>query len=523
MATTIKKLFHGKDTPPPPYATSSFSAILRATPPKPENSPRILIIGAGSRGRSYARSIATATNGTVVGVAEPDGYKRRMLVQEYNISSELVFASWTELVGEHKGLVMGRVDGVCVCTLDETHEEILLAIRPLNLHILCEKPLGTTLESCVRIADTISDPDLPPVLLAVGHVLRYSPHNILMKKLVCEDKVLGEIVNVNHTEPVGWYHFAHSYVRGNWRRKETAAPSLLTKCCHDIDLLLWLLCSPTATATPHLPSTVSSSGSLVHFRRTQKPAKAGNATNCLSCPADLDCIFSAKKIYVEKNLKKMNLGWPVKIVVPDIEEANNMDAAEAMLSLKLGEDYGSEGTMVDGEQKSYYGRCVYEANNNVVDNQVVTISWDDDTSASPSNTPAGGRGAKTATLTMVAFSEKICERFTRIYGTKGELEADSNQIKTYDFETGVKKTWMPNLDMLSGHGGGDSGLARAFVDAIGRVKNEEWAVDKVQKEVVGVTIEEVLRSHAAVFWAEEARVSRQMLEWGEWWSQNVRS
>jgi len=63
------------------------------------------------------------------------------------------------------------------------------------------------------MVNTISDPGLPPILLAVGHVLRYSPHNILMKKLVCEDKLLGEIVNVNHIEPVGWYHFAHSYVR----------------------------------------------------------------------------------------------------------------------------------------------------------------------------------------------------------------------------------------------------------------------------------------------------------------------
>jgi len=262
----------------------------------------------------------------------------------------------------------------------------------------------------------------------------------------------------------------------------------------------------------------------VHFRRTRKPAKAGNSTNCLTCPADPDCIFSARKIYVEKNLKKMNMGWPVKIVVPDIEEANNMDAAEAMLTQKLGEDYGSEGTMVDGEQKSYYGRCVYEAGNNVVDNQVVTISWDDDdTSTSPCGALAEGRGAKTATLTMVAFSENICERFTRIYGTKGELEADSNQIKIYDFETGVKKTWAPSIDMLSGHGGGDNGLAGAFVDAIDKVKNEEWAVGKAQEEIVGVTIEEVLRSHAAVFWAEEARVNRQVLEWGEWWTRNVRS
>ncbi|PWW79710.1 NAD(P)-binding protein [Tuber magnatum] len=524
MTTAIKKLFSAKDTSSTPHETSSFRVVPRATPPKPVNSPRILIIGAGSRGHAYARSITTATNGTVVGVAEPDEYKRRSMVQKYNISDELAFTSWTELVGERKGLVTSRVDGVCVCTLDETHEEIVLAIRPLNLHILCEKPLSTTLESCVRMANTISDPDLPPVLLAIGHVLRYSPHNILMKKLVCEDKLIGEIVNVNHTEPVGWYHFAHSYVRGNWRRKETAAPSLLTKCCHDIDLLFWLLCSPTATTTPHLPSTVSSSGSLVHFRRTRKPAKAGNATNCLSCPAEPDCVFSARKIYVEKNLKKMNMGWPVKIVVPDIEEASNMDAAEAMLTQKLGEDYGSEGAIVDGEQKSYYGRCVYETDNNVVDNQVVTISWeDDDTSISPSGASEEGRGAKTATLTMVAFSEKICERFTRIYGTRGELEADSCQIKIYDFETGVRKTWVPSIDMLSGHGGGDNGLARAFVDAINKVKNEEWAVDKAQKEVIGVTAEEVLRSHAAVFWAEEARVNRQMLEWGEWWAQNVRS
>jgi len=123
MATLIKKLFPGKDLSAP-HEASSFTVMPRAAPPKPENSPRILIIGAGSRGRAYARSIVTATNGTIVGVAEPDEYKRRRFVQECNIPDELVFTSWMELVGEHKGLVMSRVDGVCVCTLDETHEEV---------------------------------------------------------------------------------------------------------------------------------------------------------------------------------------------------------------------------------------------------------------------------------------------------------------------------------------------------------------------------------------------------------------
>jgi len=123
MTTVIKKLLPGKDLSAP-HEASSFRVIPRTAPPKPDNSPRILIIGAGSRGRAYARSIVTATNGTVVGVAEPDEYKRRRLVQECNIPDELVFTSWAELVGEHKGLVMSRVDGVCVCTLDETHEEV---------------------------------------------------------------------------------------------------------------------------------------------------------------------------------------------------------------------------------------------------------------------------------------------------------------------------------------------------------------------------------------------------------------
>ena len=44
-------------------------------------------------------------------------------------------------------------------------------------------------------------------------MLRYSPHNALLHQLVVADKAVGDIVNINHTEPVGYWHFAHSYVR----------------------------------------------------------------------------------------------------------------------------------------------------------------------------------------------------------------------------------------------------------------------------------------------------------------------
>lgn len=197
-----------------------------------------------------------------------------------------------------------------------------------------------------------------------------------------------------------------------------------------------------------------------------------------------------------------------------------------MLVEKLSNDYSRDEEQIDeaGQQKSFYGRCVYAAGNDVVDNQVVTMSWEDDFLPSQSSTGeliTEGRGAKTATLTMIAFSEKICERFTRIYGTRGELQADSNTIKIYDFETEETKVWRPEVDLFSGHGGGDAGLATAFVNAIDKVKNRGWTVEKAQKEVIKVTPEEILRSHAAVFLAEDARTGKKVIEWGDWWKTNV--
>lgn len=149
------------------------------------------------------------------------------------------------------------------------------------------------------------------------------------------------------------------------------------------------------------------------------------------------------------------------------------------------------------------------------------MTWEDDPQSVTGRVVMEGRGAKTATLTMIAFSQRICERFTRIYGTRGELEADSNSIKVYDFETEKTKVYRPEIDLQSGHGGGDNGLARAFVDSIDKVKNGGWNVERAQKEIIKCTPEEVLRSHAAVFWAEEARLMKEVISWEDWWKQNV--
>jgi hypothetical protein len=328
-------------------------------------------------------------------------------------------------------------------------------------------------------------------------------------------------------------HFGHSYVRGNWRRESTTAPSLLTKSCHDIDFLLWLLCSPLTTSSkatepPHFPTSVTSSGSLNMFRKARKPLAAGPATNCLSCPIEPTCKHSAKSIYVDKHFEVRDLGWPVKIAVPEIEdiwEKQGKNVARKKLLDVLEKDYTADTLDEDVKAKPWFGRCVFESDNDVCDDQVVTLTWEDDplnTESTSQKSEVGGlngRGAKTALFHMIAPTEKICERRGRIYGTDGEITYDSTTISVYNFVTGYTKTHKPK-QMGGGHGGGDDGLALNFVQAVQAVKNGAGAED-AQRNFLGCDLEEVVRSHVAVFMADRARTGKSVVEWHDFWAREV--
>lgn len=272
---------------------------------------------------------------------------------------------------------------------------------------------------------------------------------------------------------------------------------------------------------------MSSSGALKYFKRSRKPVLAGEATNCLSCPAEPECLYSAKKIYNERHLQQGKIGWPVNIVVPEIEDClkhGGPNEAEAKLMEYLGEDYEIDTPTNEVDGRSWFGRCVYEAGNDVCDDQYVTITWKDEPLPSSAKIDAAarlkGRGAKTATLHMIAFTEKICERRGRVYGTQGELEYDSEIIKLHNFSTGQTQTHYPRQPG-GGHGGGDDGLAMQYVKAIHAVKNQGMSAEEAQNLYLGCSLEDVIRSHAMVFAADDARNGKQVVDWGNWWEDNV--
>ena len=496
---------------------------------------KFLVIGAGSRGNAYSWALSQFHSGArIAAVAEPVESKRKSFGRKYiwgtaEPREDQAFSSWKSFLDHrHAQPAHSEIDAVFICTMDETHVEIITAFAPLGYHIMSEKPLATTLQDCIEIYRSLRPPNSPPpnTVFSIGHVLHYSPHNMLLRRLLLEEEVIGDTLSIEHTEPVGWWHFAHSYVRGNWRRESTSAPSLLTKSCHDIDLLLWLLCAPPSSAAshdPHLPAEVTSTGSLHYFKTSRKPRKAGTATNCCQCDAEPECIYSAKKIYFRDRLAKGISNWPVMIIDPEIEDfylQGQHDAAFTRLEQRLQEDYDTADAK--SQKRSWYGRCVYEADNDVCDDQTVTITWDEDPlpGTSPMEARIRGRGAKAATFHMVAWTEAQCHRRGRIYGTKGEIEYDSKTIKVYDFATKETQTHHPHQPG-GGHGGGDAGLAMAFYNAVGAVKTRTMSASEAQTTHIGCTLEEIIRSHAMVFAAEDARKQKQTLSWPEWWRINV--
>ncbi|WP_051844595.1 Gfo/Idh/MocA family protein [Streptomyces globisporus] len=371
---------------------------------------RLLLVGAGGRGTTYATYAARTGRARVTAIAEPDPRRAREALARHPDAQ--LFDDWRALAEQAPA-----ADAVVIATQDSEHADPAVRFAELGYHILLEKPMATNEEDARRIADAALNAG---VMLAVCHVLRYTPYTAGVKAIVDSGR-LGDVVSVEHLEPVGWWHQAHSYVRGNWRREDQATPMLLAKSSHDLDWISYIVGKPVRK--------VSSFGSLLHFRPENRPAEATD--NCLDCPLEATCPYSAKRLYLGCLGDPDRERWPLSAVTP----ARTAEGVERAL------------------REGPYGRCVYACDNDVVDHQVVNLEYE---------------GGETASFTMTAFTP-FTHRKTRIFGTRGSLDGDGVHVTVTDFVTGEEETLTLGVDgpdAGSGHGGGDERLVDAFLDAI---------------------------------------------------------
>lgn len=405
---------------------------------------KLIVIGAGNRGYTYSEYVKQDFDDVeIVAVAEPRKDYANRFAASFSVPSEQIYTDWLALVEEPK-----FADAVIITVPDLLHKDVAIAFAKKGYHILLEKPMAITESDCIAIADAAAKYN---IILCVCHVLRYTKYTKTLKALI-DNGTIGDIVTIQHLEPVGYSHQAHSYVRGNWKNERESGFMLLTKSCHDIDWLRFIMGKRI--------KAVSSFGNLKHFRKDNKPQNS--AYRCMDCEVESDCAYSAKKIYLQKAQNGI-FTWPVDVLTSE----TSIDSVKLAL------------------QKGPYGICVYECENDVVDHQVVNILFENDS---------------TATFTMTAFS-MLADRQTRIFGTKGEIFGKGNVIEHSDFLTG-KKTSIQMSDIsdgtiLSGHGGGDYELIKTFIAAV--------SANDPTKLLSGPS--ETLETHLAVFAAEKARVS----------------
>jgi predicted dehydrogenase len=418
----------------------------------------LVMVGAGNRGHLAYGAFAERNpeQAKFVAVVEPDDGRRARFANAHGIPAERQFRSWDEIAGRPP-LASALVNA----TLERDHRASTLGLLAAGYDMLLEKPMAPTAGECLEIANAAESHGR---LLQIAHVLRYAPFFMALREIVTSNR-LGAIVSVDWRENLVYWHFAHSYVRGNWGNTTRSSPMILTKCCHDLDLLVWIFgrCE-----------WLSSSGSLTHFTKKAigpetaslgypTPAEAIPERCTDGCPIEGSCAYFAPRVYLDR-LRENPASFAVAAVTLDRTPEGVMRALET----------------------GPYGRCVYRADNDAVDHQVVLMHF------------AGGLSVS---LTMQGSSH-LEGRTIRIDGTRATLLANEAraEMEIHDHRSGTMER-IERPRGVGGHGGGDEGLMRAFVGAI-------------QGDRAGVltSAREAVASHLMAFAAERARIHAEVVD-----------
>jgi len=407
-----------------------------------------VLMGAGSRGRdafgAYAKDNPDKLK--IVALAEPNPIKRNRLADELGIPEAKRFEDWKDL------LSVGKIaDSAIIAMMDDLHVEPSIEAMKLGYDILLEKPMDRTLEGSMKIALASQEYERKVI---VCHVLRYSLFFSKLRELM-HSGVIGRIMGIEHKENVGYFHMAHSFVRGNWRNSKETAPIILTKSCHDMDLLYWLIGEKC--------TYISSFGELSHFKRENMPD--GATERCArGCKVEKECPYSAIKIYLGDNID-----WPVNVITTDLSHEGRLKAL-------------NEGP---------YGRCVYACDNDVIDHQVVSMTFGKDVMVN---------------FTLSAFTREI-SRTIRVFGTMGEIrghfEKNELEVTCFGKEPEVIKIEDPGI---GAHNGSDYHMMDAFVEML---SNENY-------EGTLTSAMDSLESHLMAFAAEESRLNNKVINMEEY-------
>ena len=421
---------------------------------EPAASPiSVVIVGMGGRASIY--SAVALTNPellTVVGVVDVNPERTRQAQLMFDLPDEHCFSSVEELVAVPK-----FADAAINCTMDRLHVETSLPLLRHGYDLLLEKPYALNDEEGRLIIDCARETDRK---VMVCHVLRYTPFYRSLRRVIALGTI-GDVINIHMVNQVGYQHESVSFVRGKYAREEICGSGmLLSKCSHDLDIMSWLM-------GDNIPVTISSVGSVLQFKEEKAPEGAG--THCLNnCPLERDCIYSARRLYIENPMRWANNVWHDTHSSPESDEEK-----EAILSWP----------------DNPFSRCVYRCDINIVDHQSVLIHF---------------RDGATGTFSMNGGAT-MPRRIIHVTGTRGEIHGDFERERFHvrlidpDAPGGYTERTLDMSDFQQGdaHGGGDRSIVLDFI-ALLRGERTSPGCPTLEDSIVG---------HRMVFLAEKSRLA----------------
>ena len=412
-----------------------------------KNPVTAITLGAGNRGNVYGNyGIQFPNELNIIGVAEPISIRNERYSKKHTISKENRFTTWEHVFDRPK-----FADAIIITTPDDLHYGPCMKALEMGYDILLEKPIAPTEKECRDILALANKKDR---IVAVCHVLRYAPYFIKLRDLIKSGSI-GELISIQHMEPIQHIHMSHSYVRGNWHNSKKTTPIILAKSCHDLDILRWIIGKPS--------KSISAFGSLKWFKEANAPK--GSTNRCTDgCAVESTCPYSALKIYTKES------GWSYVFDLPDDKSKHDDFILEQL-------------------RTTNYGRCVYKMENDQPDHYVTSIEFEDEI---------------TVNFSMEAFTSYHGRR-TRVMGSHGDIVGDMNELIYTDFVTGKVTKWDVQIDNSSeykdsGHGGGDWGLVTDWINA----------VKKQDSSLLTSTIDASVESHIMGFMAEKSRKTKQV-------------
>ena len=415
-----------------------------------------VIVGAGHRAFVYSQlALREPDQLKIVGVADPDPIRRKKAMETFAFSEDACFENADALAAVPK-----FADAVINGTMDQQHLATTIPLLNKGYDMLLEKPFAVCKDDMKKIVDCARKNHSK---VMICHVLRYTPFYYGIKQRVVNGEI-GDIINIQTLENVSYHHLSTSYIRGKWANSDVCGTSmLLAKCCHDLDIMMWMMSETKPTA-------VSSFGGKFQFRPENAPKEAGNYC-MIDCPLVDSCLFSTKRLYIDHPDRWAFYVWDA------LEDKENPTIEDKIALMK--------------NKNSPYARCIYKCDNNVVDHQSVLIQFA--SGATGTHNMTGGSSAPLRRIHIIGTRGEIYGNFEESKFFVSKINPDPG--KECDIEEVDLNVTGDMVGAYGGHGGGDERLAADFVRFI-RGEETSLACTSIFDSTAG---------HLAVYLADESR------------------